>query len=129
MPKYHIFSTLLFQQHVKEQHAVDMLLINLHLITALALHHAVGFAMQVQMITICRGKNCRASSLNILSLCGSAQVMPQMEPPPELLMPLLPYQKEFLAWAIKQEQSDVRGGCGPCLLRIIVRPQADLLYT
>ena len=36
-----------------------------------------------------------------------------MEPPPELLMPLLPYQKEFLAWAIKQEQSDIRGGCGP----------------
>lgn len=45
--------------------------------------------------------------------------MPQMEPPTELLMPLLPYQKEFLAWAIKQEQSDVRGGCGPspCLLK------------
>ncbi|KAK9828076.1 hypothetical protein WJX81_000538 [Elliptochloris bilobata] len=38
------------------------------------------------------------------------KVMPEMEPPPELLMPLLPYQKEFLAWAIKQEQSDVRGG-------------------
>ncbi len=40
-----------------------------------------------------------------------AQVMPQMEAPMELLMPLLPYQKEFLAWAIKQERSDVRGGC------------------
>lgn len=38
-------------------------------------------------------------------------MMPQMEAPPELLMPLLPYQKEFLAWAIKQEQGDVRGGC------------------
>lgn len=24
------------------------------------------------------------------------------EPPPELLMPLLPYQKQFLAWAMKQ---------------------------
>ena len=33
-----------------------------------------------------------------------------MEPGPELLMPLLPYQKEFLAWAVKQEQSAVRGG-------------------
>lgn len=33
-----------------------------------------------------------------------------MEPGPELLMPLLPYQKEFLAWAVKQEQSPVRGG-------------------
>jgi DNA repair protein RAD16 len=33
-----------------------------------------------------------------------------MEPGKELLMPLLPYQKEFLAWAVKQEQSAVRGG-------------------
>lgn len=33
-----------------------------------------------------------------------------MEPGPELLMPLLPFQKEFLAWAIKQEQSPIRGG-------------------
>ncbi|MEW5314236.1 MAG: hypothetical protein WDW38_005748 [Sanguina aurantia] len=32
------------------------------------------------------------------------------EPPPELLMPLLPYQKQFLAWAMKQELSSVRGG-------------------
>ena len=24
------------------------------------------------------------------------------DPPPELLMPLLPYQKQFLAWALKQ---------------------------
>lgn len=33
-----------------------------------------------------------------------------MEPPPELLMPLLPYQKEFLAWGVAQEQGPVRGG-------------------
>ena len=33
-----------------------------------------------------------------------------MEPPAELLMPLLPYQKQFLAWAIKQEKGTVRGG-------------------
>ncbi|KAJ4868367.1 Helicase protein with RING/U-box domain [Raphanus sativus] len=32
------------------------------------------------------------------------------EPPPDLIMPLLRYQKEFLAWAIKQEQSVVAGG-------------------
>ncbi|KAL0865505.1 hypothetical protein Bca101_044623 [Brassica carinata] len=32
------------------------------------------------------------------------------EPPPELIMPLLRYQKEFLAWATKQEQSVVKGG-------------------
>ena len=33
-----------------------------------------------------------------------------MEPPAELLMPLLPYQKEFLAWAVGQECSNIRGG-------------------
>ncbi|GLI66752.1 hypothetical protein VaNZ11_010704 [Volvox africanus] len=32
------------------------------------------------------------------------------DPPPELLMPLLPYQKQFLAWAVRQEQGNVRGG-------------------
>ena len=63
MPKYRIFSTMLFQQHVKEQHAVDMLLINLQLITALALHHAVGFAMQVLLITVCRGKKLQGFQL------------------------------------------------------------------
>eukprot|EP00884_Botryococcus_braunii_P002146 jgi/Botrbrau1/11932/Bobra.341_1s0001.2 len=36
--------------------------------------------------------------------------MPQMEPPPELLMQLLPYQKEFLAWAVHQERGPVKGG-------------------
>ena len=38
------------------------------------------------------------------------QVTGQMEPPPELLMPLLPYQKEFLAWSVAQERSEIRGG-------------------
>lgn len=38
------------------------------------------------------------------------KVEAQMEPPPELLMPLLPYQKEFLAWGVAQEQGPVRGG-------------------
>ncbi|KAF2547449.1 hypothetical protein F2Q70_00019431 [Brassica cretica] len=32
------------------------------------------------------------------------------EPPPDLIMPLLRYQKEFLAWATKQEQSAAAGG-------------------
>lgn len=36
--------------------------------------------------------------------------MEQMEAPSELLMTLLPYQKEFLAWAIKQERGDIKGG-------------------
>ena len=30
------------------------------------------------------------------------------EPPKELLMPLLPFQKQFLAWAIKQVGFEVR---------------------
>lgn len=38
------------------------------------------------------------------------QEMEQMEAPPELLMTLLPYQKEFLAWAVKQERGDIKGG-------------------
>lgn len=38
------------------------------------------------------------------------QEMEQMEPPAELLMTLLPYQKEFLAWAVKQERGDIKGG-------------------
>lgn len=33
-----------------------------------------------------------------------------MEPPPELLMELLPYQKEFLGWAVAQEQGSIKGG-------------------
>ncbi|GAX83352.1 hypothetical protein CEUSTIGMA_g10777.t1 [Chlamydomonas eustigma] len=33
-----------------------------------------------------------------------------MDPPAELLMPLLPYQKQFLAWAMKQERGTVKGG-------------------
>ena len=43
-------------------------------------------------------------------VCGHMQVWAQMEPPPELLMPLLPYQKEFLAWAVGQERTNIRGG-------------------
>jgi DNA repair protein RAD16 len=35
-----------------------------------------------------------------------------MEPPPEVLMPLLPYQKQFLAWAMKQVCSPWAGGGG-----------------
>ena len=33
-----------------------------------------------------------------------------MEAPAELLMELLPYQKEFLAWAVSQERGDICGG-------------------
>lgn len=38
------------------------------------------------------------------------QRMPFMEQPEEILAPLLPYQRQFLAWAVSQEQSSVRGG-------------------
>eukprot|EP01032_Pedospumella_encystans_P019528 gene19528-22199_t len=33
-----------------------------------------------------------------------------VEPSPNLLMPLLPYQKEGLGWMVNQEQNDVHGG-------------------
>lgn len=39
----------------------------------------------------------------------NAAIAETAEPPPDLIMPLLRYQKEFLAWASKQEQS-VAGG-------------------
>lgn len=32
------------------------------------------------------------------------------DPPSSLVLPLLPYQKEFLSWAIEQETGPVRGG-------------------
>lgn len=38
------------------------------------------------------------------------QVLSPMEPPPELLMELLPYQKEFLGWAVGQEKGPIKGG-------------------
>jgi DNA repair protein RAD16 len=33
-----------------------------------------------------------------------------MEPSPDLLMPLLAYQKEGLGWMVHQEQNDAHGG-------------------
>ena len=41
---------------------------------------------------------------------GVVQGLLEMEPAKELLMPLLPYQKQFLGWAISCEQGQVRGG-------------------
>ncbi|KAG0481555.1 hypothetical protein HPP92_012413 [Vanilla planifolia] len=40
----------------------------------------------------------------------SSQVVEIMEPCGDVILPLLRFQKEWLAWAIKQENSDVRGG-------------------
>lgn len=34
----------------------------------------------------------------------------EMEPARELLMPLLPYQRQFLGWAVAAEQGPVKGG-------------------
>eukprot|EP00898_Chlorokybus_atmophyticus_P001429 jgi/Chlat1/2287/Chrsp17S02793 len=34
----------------------------------------------------------------------------KLEPPSELLLPLLPFQKEWLAWSIKQETGPLKGG-------------------
>ncbi len=39
-----------------------------------------------------------------------AQACEQREPPADLLMELLPYQKEFLAWGVAQERGAVAGG-------------------
>lgn len=38
------------------------------------------------------------------------QVFQTAEPPPELLMSLLPFQKEWLWWSLRQEASEIRGG-------------------
>jgi hypothetical protein len=38
------------------------------------------------------------------------QCKEQREPPPILVLSLLPYQKEFLAWGLKQELGPICGG-------------------
>lgn len=47
----------------------------------------------------------------------------QMDPPPTLVLPVLPYQKEGLGWMYNQEHSEYHGGilademvggCGRC---------------
>ena len=52
---------------------------------------------------------CRLFGPDLLS-CVPVQVAVQMEPPSEILLPLLPYQKEFLAWGVQQERGTVKGG-------------------
>ncbi|XP_009795273.1 DNA repair protein RAD16 [Nicotiana sylvestris] len=42
--------------------------------------------------------------------CQNGLVNDTAETPSDLLMPLLRYQKEWLAWALKQEESTARGG-------------------
>ena len=41
---------------------------------------------------------------------ASAQWTTQREPPPSLLAPMLPYQKEGLGWLCAQEEGEMRGG-------------------
>ncbi|CAI5974510.1 unnamed protein product [Closterium sp. NIES-65] len=56
-----------------------------------------------------------------LAACNRGEVTPQQlvekrerpreqEPAPDILMPLLPFQKEWLAWSLKQEQGPIKGG-------------------
>ncbi|XP_059318116.1 DNA repair protein RAD16-like isoform X2 [Lycium ferocissimum] len=48
---------------------------------------------------------------NDLDLNGQNELVTEtVEPPSDLIMPLLRYQKEWLAWALKQEESTARGG-------------------
>ncbi|XP_058097466.1 DNA repair protein RAD16 [Magnolia sinica] len=45
------------------------------------------------------------------NLDDHGETVPEMaDPPPDLVMPLLRFQKEWLAWAVKQEESSIRGG-------------------
>lgn len=50
-------------------------------------------------------------------------VAKKREPPACLVMPLLPYQKEFLSWAIDQELGLLKGGvlAGPLLWGVSCR--------
>ncbi|KAG8080406.1 hypothetical protein GUJ93_ZPchr0007g3474 [Zizania palustris] len=41
---------------------------------------------------------------------AAVEAVPTAEPPPEVLLPLLRFQKEWLAWALAQEASVSRGG-------------------
>ncbi|KAK1284274.1 hypothetical protein QJS10_CPB21g00982 [Acorus calamus] len=44
-------------------------------------------------------------------LDGCGEMLPEVaEPSPDVLMPLLRFQKEWLAWALKQEVSEMKGG-------------------
>eukprot|EP00976_Prorocentrum_cordatum_P095758 1190287-Prorocentrum_minimum.AAC.7 len=38
------------------------------------------------------------------------RITAEREPPPEMLMPLLPFQKQWLAWSVAQEEGDLKGG-------------------
>ncbi|KAK1261023.1 hypothetical protein QJS04_geneDACA023447 [Acorus gramineus] len=46
-----------------------------------------------------------------VDLDGCGEMLPEAaEPSPDVLMPLLRFQKEWLAWALKQEASEMKGG-------------------
>ena len=54
--------------------------------------------------------SCARSQCLVCFVVSPMQVAVQMEPPSEILLPLLPYQKEFLAWGVQQERGTVKGG-------------------
>ncbi len=69
-------------------------------------------------------------------VCVCVCMQETREPPPELLMPLLPYQKQFLAWAMKQVRivhtclSVGQGHCGlPPWVRQHVSTLSSCLYA
>lgn len=48
---------------------------------------------------------------NDVDLSNQNEILAEtVEPPANLIIPLLRYQKEWLAWALKQEESTIRGG-------------------
>ncbi|KAL5982774.1 hypothetical protein ACLOJK_016850 [Asimina triloba] len=47
---------------------------------------------------------------DLVDLDGGECAVETGEPPPDLIMPLLRFQKEWLAWALKQEESPIKGG-------------------
>eukprot|EP00850_Spirogloea_muscicola_P001122 SM000004S14992 [mRNA] locus=s4:637588:643739:- [translate_table: standard] len=54
--------------------------------------------------------NAEEAAVDPDALVQRKEPLPKREPPPELLMPLLPFQKEWLAWSLRQEDTPVKGG-------------------
>eukprot|EP00850_Spirogloea_muscicola_P001861 SM000007S20821 [mRNA] locus=s7:472696:479059:+ [translate_table: standard] len=54
--------------------------------------------------------NAEEAAVNPDALVQRKEPLPKREPPPELLMPLLPFQKEWLAWSLRQEDTPIKGG-------------------
>eukprot|EP00793_Prasinoderma_coloniale_P006088 PRCOL_00004562-RA len=64
--------------------------------------HALSTALEGEL-----GVTARSGGRAAAATCGPP---PQAEQPKDLLLPLLPFQREFLAWALAQEAGEVKGG-------------------